>query len=361
MRTSLLPLLLAAILTACTSRPVLAFLPAPSSSSPCARSCNHSRLLINVRGGGGGPSGGGSGSGAPVVLAMAATTRRSIVAGVGGSILSLLLIGEIYSRFGSRDVASLVFGGDDEHDQPTLGADDRLTDEQWRGMEEVTLVFHGAGGQDEYTDELMANLRAKCSKTQHAAMIDWSALSSNILQASFNGQRVGRETARRLLERCNGGTAIANTDAACRLKAVHLIGISVGAFAANEACAVIKSSRLGNGITCQLTLLDPFQQRGVIGTGYGNANFGKTADYAIHFLNTDDPVPSTNAPLTKHCSVVDITNLRPEKLFGHDWPVVYYGGIEKRRNGAGGGTLGIVPEKDRLAPGTVIVADKPAT
>ena len=152
-----------------------------------------------------------------------------------------------------------------------------------------------------------------------------------------------------------------NTDAACRLKAVHLIGISVGAFAADEACAAIKSSRLGNSITCQLTLLDPFQQRGVIGTGYGNANFGKTADYAIHYLNTDDPVPSTNEPLTKHCSVVDITNLRPEKLFGHDWPVVYYGGIEKRRNGAGGGILGIVPEKDRLAPGTVIVANKPAS
>ena len=351
-------LLLAAILTACT-RPALAFPPAPSSS-PCARSCNHSRL-INVRGGGGGPSGGGSGT--TVVLAMAATTRRNILAGVGGSILSLPLVGEIYSRLGSRDVASLVFGGDgDEHDdQRTLGADDRLTDEQWRGMEEVTLVFHGAAGQDQYTDELMANLRAKCagSKTQHAAMIDWSALSSNILQASFNGQRVGRETARRLLERCNGGNM--NTDAACRLKAVHLIGISVGAFAADEACAAIKSSRLGNSITCQLTLLDPFQQRGVIGTGYGNANFGKTADYAIHYLNTDDPVPSTNEPLTKHCSVVDITNLRPEKLFGHDWPVVYYGGIEKRRNGAGGGILGIVPEKDRLAPGTVIVANKPAS
>lgn len=338
----LLLILLAAIITA--RRPVLAFPPAPSSSSaassfssPCTR--KHSRL-INVRGG-------ASSSGAPVVLA--ATIRRNILAGIGGSILSLPLLGEVYSRLGSRDVASLVFGDDHR----TLGDDDDLTDEQWQDMEEVTLVFHGAAGQDQYTDELMTNLRAKCAgKTQYAAMIDWSALSSNILQASFNGQRVGRETARRLLERCNDSTANAR-----HLKAVHLIGISVGAFAADEACATIKS-QLGVSITCQLTLLDPFQQRGVIGTGYGNANFGESADYAVHYLNTDDPVPSTNEPLTQYCGVVDITKLRPESIFGHDWPVVYYGGIEKRRNGAGdGGVFGIVPENDRLAPGTVIVAD----
>ena len=206
----------------------------------------------------------------------------------------------------------------------------------------------------------MANLRAKCarSKTQYAAMIDWSALSSNILQASFSGQRVGREAARRLLERCcNGGNASSSSKGTCNLKRVHLIGISVGAFAADEACAAIKS-QLGENVTCQLTLLDPFQQRGVIGTGYGNANFGKTADYAIHYLNTDDPVPSTNAPLTKYCVVVDITKLRPEEIFGHDWPLVYYSGIEKRRGNTGGGLgFGFVSEEDRLAPGTVIVAE----
>ena len=282
----------------------------------------------------------------------ATTTRRSILAGVGGSILSLPLLGEVYSRLGARDVASLVFGDDHQTSSGSVLGDDLPAD-----VEEVTLVFHGAAGQDQYTDELMANLRAKCaSKAQYAAMIDWTALSSNILQASFSGQRVGREAARRLLDRCCNGSG----QGTCNLKRVHLIGISVGAFAADEACAAIKS-KLGDNVTCQLTLLDPFQQRGVIGMGYGNSNFGKTADYAIHYLNTDDPVPSTNEPLTKHCAVVDITKLRPEEIFGHDWPLVYYSGIEKRRQssvGGGNNVLGFVPEKDRLELGTVIVPDR---
>ena len=292
----------------------------------------------------------------------ATTTRRNILAGVGGTILSLPLLGEVYSRLGSRDVASLVFGDDHQTSGASASASPAgvLGDDLTADVEEVTLVFHGAAGQDQYTDELMANLRAKCArKTQYVAMIDWSALSSNILQASFSGQRVGREAARRLLERCcNGGNTSSSSKGTCHLKRVHLIGISVGAFAADEACAAIKN-QLGENVQCQLTLLDPFQQRGVVGTGYGNGNFGKTADYAIHYLNTDDPVPSTNEPLTKHCAVVDITKLRPEEIFGHDWPLVYYSGIEKRRQNIGGGNvLGFVPEEDRLAPGTVIVADK---
>jgi hypothetical protein len=324
--------------------PVLAFLPMSSSSSAsCSSPFTGSNHALNVRRG---REGAGIGSGGTLAVVLAATaTRRNILAGVGGSILSLPLLGEVYSRLGPRDVASLVFG--DDHRRTGLGDDDLTSD-----VEEVTLVFHGAGGQDQYTDELMANLRAKCAgRGQHAAMIDWSTLSSNILQASFSGQRVGREAARRLLERC------CNSDnGTCNLKRVHLIGISVGAFAADEACAAIKA-RLGSDVACQLTLLDPFQQRGVIGTGFGNANFGRTADYAIHYLNTDDPVPSTNAPLTKYCAVMDITKLRPEEIFGHDWPVVYYSGIEKRLNGGSGDVLGFVPEKDRLLRGTVIVAN----
>ena len=350
-----LPSLLLAAIAQCS--PVLAFPPTPSlssASSSCSTPFNGDKAL-HVRGGAATRT-----TSSAVVLA-ASTTRRNILAGVGGAILSLPLLGEVYSRLGSRDVASLVFGDDHQASGASSAPASAspagvrvLGDDLTADVEEVTLVFHGAAGQDQYTDELMARLRARCaSKTQYVAMIDWSALSSNILQASFSGQRVGREAARRLLERCcTGGDDKRN------LKRVHLIGISVGAFAADEACAAIKN-QLGENVQCQLTLLDPFQQRGVVGTGYGNANFGKTADYAIHYLNTDDPVPSTNDPLAKYCAVVDVTKLRPEEIFGHDWPLVYYSGIEKRRQNIGGGNvLGFVPEEDRLAPGTVIVADK---
>mmetsp|Transcript_38018 Transcript_38018/g.82702 ORF Transcript_38018/g.82702 Transcript_38018/m.82702 type:complete len:198 (-) Transcript_38018:170-763(-) len=197
-------------------------------------------------------------------------------------------------------------------------------------------------------------------------MIDWSDLSGNILQASFNGQRLGGEVASRLLARCPN------------LKTLHLIGISVGAFAADECCQSIKKSvvrrnggaavsessssdttgstyndgdNYNNGnVYVQLTLLDPFQQRGVLGARYGNTNFGGMADYARQYLNTDDPVPSTNAPLDK-CVCYDVTKLRPEEIFGHDWPLVYYAR-------SGNDNLGIVPVEERKDVGSVIYAEK---
>ena len=304
-----------------------------------------------------------------------ATTRRRILAGIGGSILSLPIVGEIYSRLGPSDAATIaarIF-----HDNGEDGDDDDTTTNTryrapfsdnagvaWDKIEDVTIVFHGAAGPDQYTDELMTNLakanhrrppRSKSKSTYYQTMIDWSDLSSNILQASFNGQRLGRETASRLLARCPN------------LKTLHLIGISVGAFAADECCKSIKKSVHGvasesspntdnydendnNDVYIQLTLLDPFQQRGVLGTGYGNANFGGMADYARQYLNTDDPVPSTNAPLDK-CVCYDITELRPEEIFGHDWPVIYYAR-------SGSDNLGIVPVEERTDVGSVIYVEK---
>jgi hypothetical protein len=84
---------------------------------------------------------------------------------------------------------------------------------------------------------------------------------------------------------------------ASNLKTIHLIGISVGSFAANAAAVECKASPKDKRPFIQLTLLDPFTQRGIFDFGYGNRVFGKSADYAQQYLNTDDPVPSTNAPL----------------------------------------------------------------
>jgi len=68
------------------------------------------------------------------------------------------------------------------------------------------------------------------------------------------------------------------------------------------------------------------------------------ADYAEQYLNTDDPVLSTNKPLQK-CATVDVTSLRPPEIFGHDWPLVYYTQTLKGN--------GIVAHEERRTIGSV--------
>jgi hypothetical protein len=251
--------------------------------------------------------------------------RRNVFKILGGIVLGVPPILEIYSRLGTKDTD---FSFDLFPPPASNGS--------WDDVEHATLVFHGSGGQDQYTDTLMKNLQRSLEKSTYSSMIEWSSYSSNILQASFNGQRVGRIAATQLLE------------SARNLKSVHLIGISVGAFAADSASIEVKSL-LKESAFVQLTLLDPFTQRGIFDFGYGAREYGKGADYFQQYLNTDDPVPSTNSPLANSVCF-DITSIRPEEIsFGHDWPVAYYGRQEK---------IGIVPPSQRLERGTLIKVEQ---
>lgn len=185
---------------------------------------------------------------------------------------------------------------------------------------EITIIFHGAGGEDENTDALQRALSSKGSKGI-VKMIDWSADSSDILQASVKGAKIGSQIGRLIVNKLDG-----RDDSTTKERNIHVIGISVGAFAANSLSQTLNSqlnSSTRKKTYLQLTLLDPFQQKAVLGLNYGNRNFGKGLDFAQQYLNTDDPVPSTNAPL-QYCSTVDVTSLRPDEIFGHDWPLVYY-------------------------------------
>ena len=227
---------------------------------------------------------------------------------------------EVYSRMGSKDADFR----EDLFPQPSHGT--------WDDLEHVTLVFHGSGGQDKLTDALMQTLKRSDNKTKYSSMIEWRKYSSNFLQASFNGQRIGRCAAKQLLERTRN------------VKSVHVIGISVGAFAADSVCNEVKAT-LKDSVDIQLTLLDPFTQRGIFDIGYGARKYGENADYFQQFLNTDDPVPSTNKPLQKSVCY-DVTAIRPAEItFGHDWPVAYYA---KKQH------TGIVPQADRLPRGTIV-------
>jgi len=270
---------------------------------PCGkRSHRVTRLFSNLNGAGG-----------PL-------SRRQLLKIIGGVVVTIPPALEIYSRLGSTDSDF----SDDILPQPSDGS--------WDDVEEATLVFHGAAGQDKFTDALMENLKRNSSRSKYSSMIEWSQFSSNILQASFNGQRLGRNVASDILKR------------APNLKSLHIIGISVGAFAADSVCSQSKASKQ-SVYYVQLTLLDPFTQRGIFDTGYGARNYGKDADYFQQYLNTDDPVPSTNAPLQQSVCY-DITAIRPQEIsFGHDWPVAYYSQQHD---------IGIVPPAQRLKPGTII-------
>lgn len=251
--------------------------------------------------------------------------RRNLFKVLGGLVVGFPVLLETYSRVGTKD---------SDFSSDLLVPLAKGT--RWEDVEHATLVFHGSGGQDKYTDKLMANLNKMPGKASYNSMVHWSKYSTNILQASFNGQRVGRMAATQLLKKARN------------LKSVHLIGISVGAFAADAACSTIKSS--GKDTTfVQLTLLDPFTQRGIFDVGYGAREYGRGADYFQQYLNTDDPVPSTNSPL-ENSVCYDITSIRPAEIsFGHDWPVAYFGDQEN---------VGIVPPKARKERGTIIKVDQ---
>lgn len=202
-------------------------------------------------------------------------TRSAFFKLLGGGIFSFPLLLELYSRVGSFGV---------KLSQDNLKPPDTGT---WNDVEHATIVFHGAGGQDQYTDALMERLSSQSASSSdkskyYSTMIEWSEYSSNILQASFNGAELGRQVATKLLEN------------APNLKTIHLIGISVGSFAADAAAGKLKAATTEQQPYLQMTFLDPFTQKGILGLEYGNREFGSHADFAQQYLNTDDPVPSTN-------------------------------------------------------------------
>ena len=291
----------------------------------------------------------------PVVnVMMTSLSRRNLLwKWIGGATVGVTIAGETYARLGAS--SEQILSNIDDHNSKGRGSIFINAPLNWNEIEDVTLVFHGAGGQDMYTDELMKNLKDLSSSITYEAIMDWSDISSNLLQASFNGQRYGRIVASQLVDEAKLFN-VKNGRGKQKLKTLHIIGISVGAFAADAAVNQFKYLIGDDSDThVQLTLLDPFSQRGVIGLNYGSKEFGKSADYAQQFLNTvranliliptrftplltfliekDDPVPSTSEPLS-NCACFDVTSQRPDEIFGHDWPLVYYSRSTR---------LGIVP------------------
>lgn len=221
------------------------------------------------------------------------------------------LVIEAYSRLPQK----LLFGSDPRPLEPF--------DEK-----DVVLIFPGAGGPDENTSNLaqaVIDSDKSCGIQRHVEVYDWSPWKGNLIRASFDGQSVGKLIGKQLANERKD------------IKSLHVMGVSVGAFAADSCSYNFQKIIRENKSTTspapyvRLTLLDPFTQRGLLGTKYGSKLFGKAATYCEHYLNTDDPVPSTNDPISM-AYVYDITASKERELFVplkgdsmHSWPVAFYG------------------------------------
>ena len=194
---------------------------------------------------------------------------------------------------------------------------------------DITIIFPGAGGRDALSDELEDVLRRSSASddVSFVTTFDWQEHRGTVLTAAYDSEAVGETVARCLWDNPSSRNAGS-------IRSVHCVGISVGAFAANamarEICQRRRPAAGGLSPYVRLTLLAPFTSRGITGSSYGPDNFGRTADYAVQYMTTADPVPTTDA-LLPHCIRHDITSARkrdgfvlPKGESEHCWPLAYY-------------------------------------
>jgi hypothetical protein len=196
----------------------------------------------------------------------------------------------------------------------------------------IFIIFPGARGLDEYTHRIKSEVQASDAFYESARLTicyDWKRFMGSFLTAAYNGQRVGQQLALDFLAKLEAHNSTID---------IHAVGISVGAFAADSFISEVKKQKeRGSNSYCRLTLLDPFTSRGIFGWKNGKKHFGLSADYCEVYLNTDDPVPFTNAPLPNACNF-DITSAAERKTFApragdsmHSWPAAYFGRYWRER------------------------------
>ena len=180
---------------------------------------------------------------------------------------------------------------------------------------DVFLHFHGRGGPDREDADLQARIEAQ----DKAAGLDrfvhvfvwreWLDAASTE-RISYTGQAIGRKLGEQLAARGD------------KLRSLHVCGTSAGGFAANECISAYVAAAGPKRATTRLTLCDPFCGRAdEVGSPWddglstsGARLFGRDADFAEHYLNSDDVVPTTNFPLPL-CYVYDVTGARARAAF----------------------------------------------
>ena len=211
-----------------------------------------------------------------------------------GLLLALLLF-ELYARFPSTArLRPLVLPAD---------------------TEELVLIFHGTGGLDEPTLIALTQRFDSLGRERSHRRVQrylWSPFSDNIFRAAAHGTHLGHALGREL-------------SGLHRLRSLRLIAHSAGSYILDPLCESYRSLTL-QPAHIEMTFLDPIGTTGTWDYGYGYRNHGRCADFASATINTDDPVPGTNAP-AEQAANLDVTQAPERAAFrgeGHVWPVQYY-------------------------------------
>ena len=173
---------------------------------------------------------------------------------------------------------------------------------------DVAIIFHGSGGPDRETADVLSRFRAQdkaAGLDREVIVYNWMPwFTADTDRLSFQSASVGASL----------GKALAGNR---ELRSLHIIGTSAGSFAADACSSSYVTSAGGTAgsgrAAVRLTLADPFAAKdgASFKSGRGAQFFGKDADFAEHFLNTDDIVPNTKGahrrPQTGDC----------QKLWGH--------------------------------------------
>jgi len=210
-------------------------------------------------------------------------------------IVVVLVAFEVYARFPARDPVPVLIVP--------------------RDTEELVLVFHGTGGKDEPTLIALTKRFRELSPVRPKRVVTryvWAPMSDNIFRAASNGQHVGVELGRQLASLPS-------------LRSLRLIAHSAGSYLLDPLCETYRRMAR-QGARVEMTFLDPIGTMGTWDYGYGYRNHGRCADFASAYINLDDPVPGTNAPL-EHGFNIDVTRAASRRAFrgeGHVWPIQYY-------------------------------------
>ncbi len=182
----------------------------------------------------------------------------------------------------------------------------------------LLMIVHGLGDTPEdWPAELLSTIenRAGDAKSWDIVTYDWSAYatSEDGSTASRSGMEIGRQV----------GQALASPN--YRYEHIHFIAHSVGSFVIHAAAQTYRQ-QAAMPARIHMTFIDPFTLHGFTRLFYGKKKFGAEADFAETYVNTDDPVPSTNTPLNNTHNF-DLTETPGKITTGADahwWPVDYY-------------------------------------
>lgn len=206
------------------------------------------------------------------------------------------------------------------------------------------IIFPSYWGNDIHVDRLIEVVKESdqiFGQRRYVICYDYKKYLGSILQAALNAENIGKILGEQVasMARKSNIQDLNSIDEHRKLKIVniHVVGISIGAFAADAFVKAYKSkiielygSNVLSSVSLNLTFLDPYVNRGFFERNYGVINFGLDADYTEQYLNTDDPIPFTNQPL-QNAYTIDVTNSLERKEFQlhtketmHSWPVEYY-------------------------------------